>query len=113
MAAVRFLIAGGLLYAWSRPRGCRSDRSPARQWLSAFLIAVPMLAVGNAAVGWAEQTIDTGTASLIVASVPLSMALLDRVFYGQRLARSAVAGLLIGFAGVGLLVAPGGGGVSG
>ena len=47
---------------------------------AAFLIGAPMLAVGNAAVGWAEQTIDTGTASLIIASVPLWMALLDRVF---------------------------------
>jgi drug/metabolite transporter (DMT)-like permease len=112
MAAVRFLIAGSLLYAWAVRRGDRSERPTARQWLSAFLIAAPMLAVGNAAVGWAEQTIDTGTASLIVASVPLWMALLDRGLYGQRLARAAVAGLLVGFAGVGLLVAPGGGGTS-
>jgi drug/metabolite transporter (DMT)-like permease len=67
-----------------------------------------MLAVGNAAVGWAEQTLDTGTASLIIASVPLWMALLDRLFYGQRLARVVVAGLVVGFGGVGLLVAPGG-----
>jgi drug/metabolite transporter (DMT)-like permease len=109
MAAVRFLIAGSLLYAWAVRRGDRSDRPTSRQWLSAFLIAAPMLAVGNAAVGWAEQTIDTGTASLIIASVPLWMALLDRGIYGQRLARGAVAGLLVGFAGVGLLVAPGGG----
>ena len=108
MAAVRFLIAGGLLYAWAIRRGDRSDRPTARHWLSAFLIAAPMLAVGNAAVGWAEQTLDTGTASLIIASVPLWMALLDRVFYGQRLARVVVAGLVVGFAGVGLLVAPGG-----
>jgi drug/metabolite transporter (DMT)-like permease len=110
MAAIRFLIAGGLLYAWAVGRGDRSDKPSARQWLSAFLIAAPMLAVGNAAVGWAEQTIDTGTASLIIASVPLWMALLDRVFYGQRLARIVVTGLVVGFAGVGLLVAPGGSG---
>jgi drug/metabolite transporter (DMT)-like permease len=110
MAAVRFLIAGSLLYAWAVRRGDRSDRPTARQWVSAFLIAAPMLAVGNAAVGWAEQTLDTGTASLIVASVPLWMALLDRIIYGQRLVRAAVTGLLIGFVGVALLVAPGGGG---
>jgi len=109
MASVRFLIAGGLLYAWAVRRGDRADRPTRRQWLSAFLIAAPMLAIGNAAVGWAEQTIHTGTASLIVASVPLWMALLYRVFCGQRLARAAVVGLLVGFAGVGLLVAPGGG----
>ena len=108
MASVRFLIAGGLLYAWAIRRGDRRDRPTARHWLSAALIALPMLAIGNAAVGWAEVTLDTGTASLIIASVPLWMALLDRVFYGQRLARTIVIGLVVGFAGVGLLVAPGG-----
>jgi drug/metabolite transporter (DMT)-like permease len=113
MASARFLIAGGLLYAWAIRRGDRNDRPTARHWLSAFLIAAPMLAVGNAAVGWAEQTLDTGTASLIIASVPLWMALLDRVFYAQRLARAVVLGLVIGFAGVGLLVAPGGAGGAG
>ncbi len=113
MAAARFLVAGGLLYAWAIRRGDLADRPTARHWLSAFLVAAPMLAVGNAAVGWAEQTIDTGTASLIIASVPLWMALLDRVFYAQRLARAIVLGLVIGFAGVGLLVAPGGAGGAG
>jgi drug/metabolite transporter (DMT)-like permease len=110
MASMRFLIAGPLLYVWATRRGDRSDRPTARHWLSAFLIAAPMLAIGNAAVGWAEQTIDTGTASLIIASVPLWMALLDRVFYAQRLARTMVIGLVVGFGGVGLLVAPGGSG---
>jgi drug/metabolite transporter (DMT)-like permease len=108
MASVRFLIAGPLLYVWATRRGDRSDRPTARHWLSAFLIAAPMLAIGNAGVGWAEQTIDTGTASLIIASVPLWMALLDRVFYAERLARMIVIGLVVGFGGVGLLVAPGG-----
>jgi drug/metabolite transporter (DMT)-like permease len=113
MAALRFLIAGGLLYVWAIRRGDRSDRPTARHWLSAFLIGAPMLAIGNAGVGWAEQTLDTGTASLIIASVPLWLALLDRVFYAQRLARTIVIGLVIGFAGVGLLVAPGGTGGAG
>jgi drug/metabolite transporter (DMT)-like permease len=112
-AAVRFLIAGGLLYAWAIRRGDRADRPTARHWVSAFLTAAPLLAVGNAAVAWAEQTIDTGTASLIIASVPLWMALLDRIFYAQRLARAIVLGLVIGFGGVGLLIAPGGAGGAG
>jgi drug/metabolite transporter (DMT)-like permease len=110
MASARFLVAGSLLYAWAIRRGDRGDRPTARHWLSAFLIAAPMLAVGNAAVGWAEQTLASGTASLIIASVPLWLALLDRVLYGQRLARAIVLGLVVGFAGVGLLVAPGGSG---
>jgi drug/metabolite transporter (DMT)-like permease len=113
MAAARFLVAGALLYVWATRRGDRGDRPTARHWLSAFLIAVPMLAIGNAAVGWAEQTIDTGTASLIIASVPLWMALLDRVFYARRLARTILLGLAVGFGGVALLVAPGGSGGAG
>lgn len=108
MASVRFLVAGGLLYAWAIRRGDRSDRPTARHWLSAALIALPMLAIGNAAVGWAEVTVDTGLASLIIASVPLWLALLDRVFYGTRVARIVVVGLVVGFAGVAMLVAPGG-----
>ncbi len=108
MAGLRFLIAGALLYVWATRRGDRGDRPTARHWLSASLLALPMLAVGNSAVGWAEQTLDTGTASLIIASVPLWMALLDRLFYAQRLARTIVVGLAVGFGGVGLLVAPGG-----
>ena len=67
-----------------------------------------MLVVGNASVGWAQLTLDTGTASLIIASVPLWLALLDRIFFGQRLSRSGLVGLAIGFAGVGFLVGPGG-----
>ena len=108
MAGVRFLIAGAILYAWAIRRGDRSDRPTARHWLSAFLMATPMLAIGNAAVGWAEETVDTGTASLIIASVPLWMALLDRIGYGQRVARSTVIGLVVGFAAVGFLAGPGG-----
>jgi drug/metabolite transporter (DMT)-like permease len=110
MASMRFLTAGPLLYVWATRRGDLTDRPTVRHWVSAFLIAAPMLAIGNAAVAWAEQTLDTGTASLIIASVPLWMALLDRVFYAQRLARAVVIGLVIGFGGVGLLVAPGGAG---
>ena len=135
MAAVRFLVAGTLLYLWASRRGDRrsldgagnerrgrlrrrrsgnrNDRPTARHWLSALLIGAPMLAVGNAAVGWAEQTVDTGTASLIIASVPLWMAVLDRVLYAQRRTRTALLGLVAGFGGVGLLVAPGGSGVQG
>jgi drug/metabolite transporter (DMT)-like permease len=108
MAAMRFLIAGPLLYAWAIRRGDRADRPTAREWLSATLIALPMLTIANSAVGWAEQTMDTGTAALIIASAPLWMSLLDRVFYAQRVARGVVVGLAVGFGGVALLVAPGG-----
>jgi drug/metabolite transporter (DMT)-like permease len=110
MAALRFLVAGALLYAWAIRRGDRvADRPTSRHWLTAVVVAVPMLVIGNASVGWAEQTLETGTASLIIASVPLWLALLDRLFLGQRLAPAAIVGLAVGFGGVAVLVGPSGG----
>src|SRR6185312_1612196 len=54
--------------------------------------------------------LESGLAALIVAIVPLWVALMDRAFFGRRLSVTAIAGLVIGFAGVALLVRPGGGG---
>jgi len=108
MSSLRFLIAGGLLYAWSIGRGDRNDRPTRRQWLSAAIIGAGLFLGGNAGVAWAEKRVDTGIASLIIAAVPLWMALFDRVACGQRLSRTAVTGLGIGFGGVALLAWPSG-----
>ena len=54
--------------------------------------------------------VDTGVAALLIAAVPLWMALFDRVGNGQRLTRSTVIGLAIGFCGVALLAWPSGSG---
>src|SRR5205823_4614897 len=62
----------------------------------------------KAGVAWAEQRVDTGVASLVIAAVPLWMALFDRVACGQRLSRTGVAGLALGFGGVALLAWPSG-----
>ena len=69
-----------------------------------------MLLVGNGGVAWAETRLDSGFAALIVAIIPLYVALMDRAFFGRRLFPAAIVGLVIGFAGVALLVRPGGGG---
>src|SRR5436305_8051489 len=107
MSSLRFLIAGGLLYAWSVTRGDRrGDRPGWRQWLAAALVGGALFLVGNAGVAWAEKRVHTGVASLIIAAVPLWMALFDRVACGQRLSRTAVAGLALGFGGVALLAWP-------
>jgi drug/metabolite transporter (DMT)-like permease len=109
MASVRFLVAGALLYTWSIRRGDRTDRPGRRQWLAAGIIGALLFLVGNTGVAWAEQRVATGASSLVIATVPLWMALLDRVGYGQRLSRQAVVGLLLGFAGAALLAGPGAG----
>jgi len=104
MTSLRFLIAGGLLYAWSVRRGDREgDRPGRKQWVAACIVGGLLFLVGNAGVAWAEKRVDTGVASLIIAAVPL-----DRVACGQRLSRTALTGLAIGFAGVALLAWPSG-----
>jgi len=107
MSSVRFLIAGTALYAFAS-RG--HARPTLRQWGSAAIVGAALLLIGNGGVAWAETRLESGLAALIVAIIPLWVALMDRVFFGRRLSPVAIAGLVVGFAGVALLVRPGGGG---
>lgn len=107
LGAGRFLIAGIVLYAWSIRRGDRADRPTARAWAAAAVLGTAMLAVGNPAIAWSEKRIPSGISALVIATVPLWMALVDRLGYGRRLTRSAVMGLVVGFAGAALLAGPG------
>jgi drug/metabolite transporter (DMT)-like permease len=107
MSSARFLLAGSVLYAFAargRPRPTRAE------WLSAAIVGAALLLVGNGGVAWAETRLHSGFAALIVAMIPLYVALMDRVFFGRRLSPAAIAGLVVGFGGVALLVRPGGGG---
>jgi len=105
MLSVRFLIAGALLYWWSARRGeVAAERPGRRQWRSAAIVGGLLLVVDTGGVAWAELRVSSGIAALIVASVPLFMALLDRACFGIRLPLGGVAGLVVGLLGVGLLV---------
>ncbi|MFN2544943.1 MAG: EamA family transporter, partial [Actinomycetota bacterium] len=104
MAGVRFIFAGALLYAWSVWRGhTRFERPTLVQWRSAAIVGGALLLGGNGAVVWAEQHVDSGIAALVIATVPLCMAFMDRIFFGQRLAWPAVLGLALGFGGLAVL----------
>jgi drug/metabolite transporter (DMT)-like permease len=107
MGALRFLIAGALLYAWSIRRGDRNgDRPGMQQWIAAAVVGGALFLVGNTGVAWAEKRVDTGISSLVIATMPLWMALFDRVAYGQRLSALGGLGLGVGFAGAALLAGP-------
>jgi len=107
MSSVRFLIAGAALYAFaSRGR----VRPTLREWRAAAIVGAALLVAGNGGVAWAETRLASSLAALLVAMVPLWVALMDRAFLGRRLSAPAIAGLVVGFAGVALLVRPGGGG---
>jgi drug/metabolite transporter (DMT)-like permease len=105
MAGARFLIAGGLLYAWSATRWQRPpDRT---EWRAAFIVGALLLLGGNGAVVWAELTVPSGVAALMIAITPAWMVLLDWLW--QRSAPPGprtVLGLVLGFGGIALLVGP-------
>lgn len=109
MGALRFLVAGGVLYAIAVRRGDTvGDRPRAPQWRATLLMGAALLVGGNGGVILAEQYIPTGVTALLVATSPLWMALLDRVIFGRRLPALVIVGLVIGFSGVAFLIgAPG------
>jgi len=102
MAAVRFLVAGGILYAFAR-RG--AERPTRRDWLSATIVGTLLLGGGNGGVVWAVQWVPSGLAALIIATVSLWMVLIDWLTGGSaRPSAPLMAGLLWGLLGVGVLV---------
>src|SRR5687767_15619886 len=105
MAGTRFLIAGGALYLWSRLT--EAARPSKAAWVATAVTGILMLAVGNGAVTWSEQRIPSGIAALLVAIVALWMVLLEFLRKnGTRPTRLSIAGLMLGFGGVALLVGP-------
>jgi len=107
MAAIRFVIAGALLYGFLRWRGMAA---PTRtQWRNAAISGTLLLGIGNGLVCYAEQSVASGLAAVAVAGMPLFAALFGGL-YREWPRRVEWLGLAIGFIGVILLNA--GGGVS-
>src|SRR2546422_8852063 len=92
LGAIRFLVAGSLLYAWAIRRGDRKgDRPGLRQWGAAAIVGTLLFLGGDAGVGWAEKRGPTGTASLVVATIPPWVALFDRIACGPGRSRLSAA----------------------
>jgi drug/metabolite transporter (DMT)-like permease len=106
MAGTRFLVAGSLVYAWSRLVG--GAAAPSRvQWRGAATVGVLLLVGGNGLLVWSEQRIASGVAALLVGTVPCFMALIEWLRPGgSRPAGLVVAGLLLGLLGLFWLVGP-------
>ncbi len=106
MASLRFVAAGLALYAVLRLRGV--PRPSAIEWRSTAIVGAFLLLGGNGLVVWAERTVPSGLAALLVSMVPLWMAVAEWAWPGgSRPTGRSVAGLLIGFLGLVILVAPG------
>jgi drug/metabolite transporter (DMT)-like permease len=105
MAGVRFVIAGVMLYGWARWRG--APRPVRANWLAAAIVGGFMLLGGNGGVTWAEQRVPSGLTAVLIATVPLWIALLEWLRGGARPTARVAAGLATGLAGIVLLVGPG------
>ena len=97
MAAIRFPLAGGLLYAFLRWRGMPAPTR--RQWLNCFVTGSLLLGLGNGLVCYAEQTVASGITAVAVASVALVMSIFAGL-YGHWPNRIEWVGLIVGFIGV-------------
>ncbi len=100
MAGSRFLIAGVVLFAVLWLGGAPTPT--AREWIACAKVGVLLLVIGNGFVAFAETRISSSVAAMVVATMPLWMALLSR-FTGHRPSRLEWIGLLLGFVGVALL----------
>jgi drug/metabolite transporter (DMT)-like permease len=104
-AGIRFVIAGAVLYAWSVRRGdVGGDRPTRSNWKAAAIVGIGLVAGGNGLVVLAEVTVPSSIMALIIALVPLWMALIDRVLLGHEVRLATTLGLLLGFGGIVLLI---------
>lgn len=107
MASGRFGIAGLLLYSIARLGG--SPAPTTRQWRGAAAVGTLMLVTGSGVLCWAEQTVPSGLAAAMLATVPMWTAVLDwRLFAGPRPPTMALVGIAVGVVGVARLAGGGG-----
>jgi drug/metabolite transporter (DMT)-like permease len=105
MAGSRFLIAGLIMFAIARTQG--PLRSTSAEWRTSLIVGACLLLGGNGGVTLSEKFIESGLASLIVATVPIYITLLGWLFgMAPRPAPIVWLGLAGGFLGVAILMGP-------
>ena len=104
MASCRFLLAGAILYAICLLRG---KAKPSRgDLVRAAVTGGTLLLIGNGTTAWTVQYLPTGINSLLLSLSPVWMAIIAFAWGGERPTRLAVVGMLLGFAGLALLLQP-------
>jgi drug/metabolite transporter (DMT)-like permease len=100
---MRFLTAGLVLYGWMIAKGEPSPNT--RQWMSILLIALLIFVFDYGLLFWAEQRVPSGIAAVMMATIPVFMALSEIIFLRtQRLTVRLALALLIGIGGVAVLM---------
>jgi drug/metabolite transporter (DMT)-like permease len=121
MAGSRFLIAGSILLVCEAilsgrlradptlPAADRPRLPSRREWRDSAIVGGLLLFGGMGMVALGEKTVPAGIAAILIAMLPLWVAVLGRIFFAERLPAAAVVGIVIGLVGVVILVAPFGG----
>jgi drug/metabolite transporter (DMT)-like permease len=115
-AAVRFLVAGSLLVAflvaqdrWRRrrdPTAARLPRPRLVEWRTALIVGGLLLLGGNGMVMLAEQSVPSGIAAVLIATVPIWMSVFDALLTRRAPSLLAIGGLTAGMLGVAILLLP-------
>jgi drug/metabolite transporter (DMT)-like permease len=101
-AAVRFLIAGAMLYAWARMRG--GVKPTGVQWRNLAILSTFLFLISYGSVFWAEQSLPSGVVSVLVAMIPVWTALLQiGVLRKEPLRWPLAVSILLGLGGVTVL----------
>jgi drug/metabolite transporter (DMT)-like permease len=107
-AGARFVVAGAILYAWVAWRRPASARAiTGRELAGAAVVGVLLMFGGNGLVTLAEQEVPSGLAALLIASEPFWVILLRAGIGRERVPRTTLLSIAIGFVGVAVLVLPG------
>jgi drug/metabolite transporter (DMT)-like permease len=103
LAAIRFIVAGGVLYGWMLAKG---EPSPtARQWMATSIISIFIFVCDYGLLFWAEQRVPSGVAAVMLATIPVFLALAEIIFLRtQKLTVRLTLALLIGIGGVAVLM---------
>ena len=104
-AALRFLISGAILFIWRRMAG---DPAPTlSNWKSTAIVGAALLLGGNGLVAWAEQSVPSGIAALMISTSPFWLVLFESLRAGgSKPTWRSIVGLIVGFAGVFILIGP-------
>jgi drug/metabolite transporter (DMT)-like permease len=103
-AGFRHLIAGSFLLAWGLAQGRRPTFA---QWRASLVIGFLFFLIGHGTLHWAEQTVPSGIAALLIATEPIFVALLIAVTATKRMPdKNIIAGLVLGLVGVAVLIKP-------
>ena len=101
VASSRHLIAGGLLFGWCWWRGLRPTR---QQWFASIVLGALFFLIGHGTLHWAEQTLPSGVAAILIATEPIFVAIILTVTRRTRMTLKLLIGLLLGLFGVALIM---------